>query len=294
MHPDQRSTAQPLAIATMLTPPERLRVDAAGDGWYQTIHRDSVAEVVQDLKTKRASAVVLSVARCDSAERSAVAALVREFPRVPTVALLTSVDRSAPHAMLSLGSTGVRQLVDVRDADGWRELRNYLLTTRVEDIQREALGQLAIDLAGVSHDCWRFFEALFLVPAHVSTVRVLARRLDVLPSTMMSRFFRARLPAPKRYLAMARLVRAARLFENPGFSVANIANHMDYSSPQSFGRHVRMQLDMTALQLRENYDGRGMFELFRATLVLPHLERLRRLRPLAPTWGAQPPRELLQ
>ncbi len=286
MHSDPRSSAKPLAIATMLTPTERLRVDAAGDGWYHTIHRDSVAEVVQDLKTQRAGAVVLSVARCDSSERAAVAALVREFPRVPTVALLTSVDRSAPQTMLSLGSTGVRQLVDVRDADGWRELRNYLLTTRAEDIQREALGQLAIDLAGVSHDCWRFFEALFLVPAHVSTVRALARRLDVLPSTLMSRFFRAHLPAPKRYLAMARLVRAARLFENPGFSVANIANHMDYSSPQSFGRHVRMVLDMTALQMRESYDGRGMFELFRVSLVIPHLEALRRLRPLAPTWGS--------
>jgi AraC-like DNA-binding protein len=293
MHPDPRSTAKPLAIATMLTPTERLRVDAAGDGWYHTIHRDSVAEVVEDLKTQRAGAVVLSVARCDSAERAAVAALVREFPRVPTVALLTSVDRSAPQTMLSLGSTGVRQLVDVRDADGWRELRNYLLTTRAEDIQREALGQLAIDLAGVSHDCWRFFEALFLVPAHVSTVRALARRLDVLPSTLMSRFFRAHLPAPKRYLAMARLVRAARLFENPGFSVANIANHMDYSSPQSFGRHVRMVLDMTALQMRDSYDGRGMFERFRASLVIPHLDGLRRLRPLAPTWGSSPARNVV-
>jgi len=293
MHSDPRSSAKPLAIATMLTPTERLRVDAAGDGWYQTIHRDSVAEVVQDLKTQRAGAVVLSVARCDSSERAAVAALVREFPRVPTVALLTSVDRSAPQTMLSLGSTGVRQLVDVRDADGWRELRNYLLTTRAEDIQREALGQLAIDLAGVSHDCWRFFEALFLVPAHVSTVRALARRLDVLPSTLMSRFFRAHLPAPKRYLAMARLVRAARLFENPGFSVANIANHMDYSSPQSFGRHVRMVLDMTALQMRDSYDGRGMFERFRASLVIPHLDGLRRLRPLAPTWGSSTARNVV-
>jgi AraC-like DNA-binding protein len=293
MHSDPRSSAKPLAIATMLTPTERLRVDAAGDGWYQTIHRDSVAEVVQDLKTQRAGAVVLSVARCDSSERAAVAALVREFPRVPTVALLTSVDRSAPQTMLSLGSTGVRQLVDVRDADGWRELRNYLLTTRAEDIQREALGQLAIDLAGVSHDCWRFFEALFLVPAHVSTVRALARRLDVLPSTLMSRFFRAHLPAPKRYLAMARLVRAARLFENPGFSVANIANHMDYSSPQSFGRHVRMVLDMTALQMRDSYDGRGMFDRFRASLVIPHLDGLRRLRPLAPTWGSSPARNVV-
>src|SRR3954468_8290683 len=284
MHPERR--VPPVPISTMLTPSERVRVDAAGEGSYQAVHRDSVAEVVQDLKTNRVSAVVVSVTRCDQRARAGVAALVREFPRVPTVALLTQIDRSTPSAMLSLGSTGVRQVVDVRDADGWRELRSYLHSARGEDIQREALSQLAIDLAGVSRDCWRFFEALFLSPPRVSTVRALARRLDVLPSTLMSRFFRARLPAPKQYLSRARLVRAARLFENPGFSVANVANHLDYSSPQSFGRHVRMLMRMTAIQFREQYDGEGMLEFFRRELVLPHVAKLRGLRPLHPTWGS--------
>ena len=284
----------PVSVATMLTPHERLRVDAAGEGSYRAVHRDSVAEVVQDLKSNRVSAVLFSVTRCDQRARAGVAALVREFPRVPTVALLTQLDRSTPHAMLSLGSTGVRQLVDVREADGWRELRNYLMTSRGEDIQRQALGQLAMDLSGVSQDCWRFFEALFLLPPQVSTVRSLARRLDVLPSTLMSRFFRADLPAPKQYLACARLVRAARLFENPGFSVANVSNHLDYSSPQSFGRHVRTIMHLTAVQFREQYDGEGMIEYFRQTLVTPYLERLRNLRPLSPSWGSICDRSVFQ
>ncbi|HEY4129956.1 MAG TPA: helix-turn-helix domain-containing protein [Gemmatimonadaceae bacterium] len=278
----------PLPIATMLTPTERLRVDAAGGDSYRAVHRDSVAEVVQDLKSNRVGAVVVSVARYDAHARAGVAALVREFPRVPTVALLTQIDRSTPQAMLSLGSTGVRQLVDVRDAEGWRDLRNYLISARGEDMQREALSRLATDLSGVSHDCWRFFEALFLSPARVSTVRALAKRLDVLPSTLMSRFFRARLPAPKQYLAMARLVRAARLFENAGFSIANVANHLDYSSPQSFGRHVRTWMHLTAVQFRERYDGEGMLQHFRSELILPHVTTLREIRPLAPTWGALP------
>jgi len=293
MHSDSPPRS-PVPIATMLTPNERLRVDAAGEGSYQALHRDSVAEVVQDLKTNRASAVVVSVTRCDQRARAGVAALVREFPRVPTVALLTQLDRSTPHAMLSLGSTGVRQVVDVRDADGWRELRNYLSTARGEEIQRQAVSQLAVDLAGVPHDCWRFFETLFLSPPRVSTVRALSRRLDVLPSTLMSRFFRARLPAPKRYLACARLVRAARLFENPGFSVANVANHLDYSSPQSFGRHVRTHMQITAVQFRDRYDGEGMLEHFRQTLVLPHLDKLRALRPLSPAWGIGYSRNVLR
>ncbi len=287
MHPQATAPRRPVPIITMLTPTERIRVDAAGEGSYQAVHRDTVAELVQDLKLKRANAVLVSVARCDQQSQAGVAALVREFPRVTTFALLTQVDRATPHAMLALGSTGLKELVDVREADGWRELRSRLLSARGEDIQREALGQLATDLAGVPPDCWRFFESLFVAPPGVCTVRMLARRLEVLPSTLMSRFFRARLPAPKQYLAMARLVRAARLFENSGYSVANVANHLDYSSPQSFGRHVRMLMRMTAVQFRDRYDGEGMLQHFRITLVLPHLRLLRELRPLSPSWGAR-------
>src|SRR5690348_3652336 len=129
----------PVSVATMLTPAERIHVDAAGEGSYRTLHRESVAELVQDLKNNRASAVLVSVARCDSLSRAGVAALVREFPRVPTVALLSHLDRATPHVTLTLGTMGVRQVVDVRDADGWRTLRGYLLGSRADDIQREAI-----------------------------------------------------------------------------------------------------------------------------------------------------------
>src|SRR5256885_1227209 len=162
------------AVSTVLTPAERIRVDAAGEGSYQALHRDNVDDVVKDLKANRAAAVVVSV-------------------------------------------------------------------------------------------------------------RAFSQFLGVLPSTLMSRFFRAGLPAPKRYLAVARLVRAARLFENPGFSVANIANHLDYSSPQSFGRHIRTVLGMTAVQFRRHYDGASMLQHFRESLVLPHADALRRLKPLTAT-----------
>src|SRR6185503_690331 len=124
------------------------------------------------------------------------------------------------------------------------------------------------------------FEALFLSPPRLSTVRALSVQLGVLPSTLMSRFFRAGLPAPKRYLAEARLVRAARLFENPGFSIANVSNHLDYSSPQSFGRHVRTLMQLTAVQFRARYDGESMLQHFREELVLPHIDALRELNPL--------------
>jgi AraC-like DNA-binding protein len=272
-------------IATLLTPPERARVDAAGEGYYRTLHRETVEDLVRDLKSRQVHAVLVSVS-CAGTHWAGVASMVREFPRVPAVALLSELELRTPHTVLALGQSGVRRLVDVRQASGWRELRGALMADTGESGQRSMLGQLRADLAGVSDDCWRFFHAIFTCAPRVGNVRELARLLGVLPSTLMSRFFRAGVPAPKRYLATARLVRAARLFENEGFSIANVANHLDYSSPQSFGRHVRTLLRITAGEFRHRYDGAAMFEQFRGELVLPYLTGLRTLRPLTapPGW----------
>ena len=269
------------SVSTILTPAERLRVDAAGEGLYRSIHRDSLQDVARDVRESRATAVVLSVSCCERGPAEPLATMVREFPRIPTVALLSELSPRTPQTLLLLGTSGVKRLIDVREASGWRQLRSALSDECGNAAQRYALGRLSNDLDGASDDCWRFFQALFLSPPEICTIRKLARGLDVLPSTLMSRFFRLRLPSPKRFLAMARLVRAAHLFENRGFSVANVANHLQYSSPQSFGRHVRALLRVTAFEFREQLDGIAMAERFRADMVLPNLEALRRLTPLA-------------
>jgi AraC-like DNA-binding protein len=271
-------------IVTLLTADERPRVDAAGEGCYRTLHRESVDDVIRDLKSHPVHAVLVSVS-CVSKQTTRVASLVREFPRIPAVALLSEFEQRTPHAVLALGHCGIRRLVDVRLPAGWRELRGTLMADTGDSGQRSVLGQLAVDLAAVPDDCWRFFETIFTCSPRIGNVRLLARHLDVMPSTMMSRFFRAGAPTPKRYLAMARLVRAARLFENVGFSIANVANHLDYSSPQSFGRHVRTLLHTTAGEFRERYDGLTMFERFRADLIVPYVDVLRQLRPLSAPAG---------
>jgi AraC-like DNA-binding protein len=271
-------------IATWLTPAERLRVDAAGEGYYRTLHRESVDDLIRDLKGRQVQAVLVSVS-CASQQPSRVASMVREFPRIPAVALLSEFELRTPHAVLTLGQCGIRRLVDVRLPAGWRELRGALMADTGDTGQRGVLGQLAVDLAGAPEDCRRFFETIFTCSPRIGNVRLLARHLEVRPSTMMSRFFRAGVPTPKRYLAMARLVRAARLFENAGFSIANVANHLDCSSPQSFGRHVRTLLHITAGEFRERYDGASMFMRFRNELIVPYEAALRELRPLTAPAG---------
>lgn len=272
-------------IITLLTVAERPRVDAVGEGYYRAVHRENVDDLIRDLKSRQIHAVLVSVT-CAGSQASRVASLVREFPRVPAVALLSEFEPRTPHAVLALGHSGIKRLVDVRLATGWRELRSALMADTGDRGQRPALGQLALDLAGVPDDCWHFFETLFTCTPRLCNVRLLAKHFGILPSTLTSRFFRVGAPAPRQYLSMSRLVRAARLFENTGFSISNVANHLDYSSPQSFSRHLRALLGVTASEFRARYDGAGMFERFRAELVLPHLGALRKLRPLSapPGW----------
>ena len=276
---------RPTPVSTILTASERVRVDAAASGLYKALHRTSVDDVIRDLRENRAGAVLMSVSCCGDRQLARVANLVREFPRVPAVALITEAENSSAQRVLSLGHSGVRTLIDLRRPAGWTELRSVLMTTRAQDIQRIALAQLMTDLRGVPDDCWRFFEALFTVPASVNTVWLLSRSLGVLSSTLMSRFYRVSLPSPKKYLAMARLIRAAEMFENPGLSIANVANHLDYSSPQSFGRHVKGTLLISATDFRSRYDGEGLLQRFREDYVIPHLPKLKVLRPLTSPRG---------
>ena len=47
-------------VATVLDPADRNEVDRAGAGLYRTVHRDTVAEVLKDLRVRRLSAVLIS------------------------------------------------------------------------------------------------------------------------------------------------------------------------------------------------------------------------------------------
>ena len=267
-------------VTTVLTPDERLRVDAAGQGIYRACHRETMNDALRDLRDNRVAAVIVSIARCDMNEVPRVARAVREFPRVPAVALLSNLSPQTAQTVLILGRCGVRTLVDVREPRGWQQLRSVLLHDQATEIHRVALARVAEDLSEAPDGCHRFFRALFEEGSEMRTIQELSNQLGVIPSTLMSRFMRANLPAPKFYLSMARLVCAARLFENPGLSVTLVANELDYSSPQAFGRHLRSVLQLSALEFRERYDGEGMLQLFRDELILPHLARLRLFDPL--------------
>ncbi len=278
-YPPKLST--PARISTILTRDEQDRVDAAGIGLYRSRHRARAKDVLGDIRERNSSLVLISVRYCEMEGWHQVCRLIREIPRIPTIAILSQETNRTVETLVNLGREGVRHVVDVRSPKGWGDLRRLLADEHGDWLERTALQQLHQAEHPLTEECWLFFEALFRASKSYGSVRQLCVPLSVLPSTLMSRFYRAGLPTPKQYLAMARLTRAAHLFENTGFSIANVANHLEYSSPQSFGRHIRGTMQMTALQFRRSFTGHSMLERFERELIHPYWKVLRCFRPFS-------------
>jgi AraC-like DNA-binding protein len=279
-----------VTVCTVLAPPERPRVDAAGDGCFTALHANSFRDALRAARRKRVDALVLSVHSCRGEELPAVARFVREFPAIPAVALVSRHDREATETLLKLGATGVRTAVDCTEAAGWRRLRD-LLAHPASPVAARILARVIPALGGgdAGGDVRVFFEALARLAPVLCTVRRLARHLRIPPSTLMSRFYRAGLPSPKTYLAGMRLLHAAYLFLNPGLSVGDVAYRLDYSSPQSFGRHLQAMLGVTAGEFRRRFPFDVSLERYVDLLITPYRETLRAFTPLnAGVWDQGP------
>lgn len=277
-----------VTICTVIPPPERARIDAAGDGCFDTLHADSLREALHVARRRRVDAVVISVHRCQGEALPAVARFVREFPAIPAVALVSRHDREATEMLLRLGATGVRNAVDCTQPDGWRRLRD-LVGHPASPVAAQILARFGPSLHDASEESRVFFEAIARLAPALSTVRGLARHLRVRPSTLMSRFHRAGLPSPKSYLAGMRLLHSAYLFQNPGLSVSDVAYRMDYSSPQSFGRHLRAVLGVTAGEFRRRFPFDVALARYIDLLITPYREALRAFHPFnAGLWGQGP------
>jgi AraC-like DNA-binding protein len=277
--------AAPLAqpsptIAAVLLPGERSRVDAAGNGCFSVVHRDSITDALRVVRERPVDAVLVSVHRCVPEQVEALAHLVRDFPAIPMVALVSQHDAGATEMLLRLGATGVRQVVDVTSPTGWSRLRQVVgqpATRAVARIQ----GPILDALAHAPPDARLFMEAVIRLAPETPTVRRLADRLFVRPSTLMSRFVRSGLPSPKNYLAAIRLLHAALLFETSGLSVADVAYRLEYSSPQSFGRHLRAMLGITASEFRNRYPFPAALRGFVDRLLQPYHSIWATFHPLA-------------
>jgi AraC-like DNA-binding protein len=289
MHP--RPVRSQPTVAPLLLPAERPKVEAAGNGCFTLLHRESVPEAVRAVRERGVDALLLSVHRCEPAETDTIRQMLVSFPGLPTVALVSRPDPGASEVLLRLGASGVRDVIDVTAPAAWTRLRQLLLEPASRPASR-ILGPLLERLPDLPEDTRVFLEVLVRLAPHTPTVRGIARVLDVQPSTLMSRFARAGLPSVKRYLAAVRLLYAAQLLESTGLSIADVAYRLECSSPQSFSRHVRSLLGITCSEFRRRFPFPVALERFLSVMVEPYGRLWAGFRPLTAA-PAGPRRDLI-
>ena len=238
-------------------------------GWFSVVHGESIPDAIRVVREQPVDAVLVSVHRCAGPDAPPVGELVRAFPGIPTVALVSRHEPPDSEALLQFGASGVRQVVDVTGPEGWQRLRQVL----GQPTSREAAriqGPVLAALGDVPADARMFFEVMIRFAQDLATARELSQRLGLCPTTLTSRFARMGLPSPKNYLTATRLLYAVLLFERPGFTIADVAYRLEYSSPQSFGRHVRSLLGVTGTELRRRFTFDAALERYLATLIVPY------------------------
>ncbi len=178
-------------VATVVEPPERSRLEAGANGGFAVIHSDTLREALRTVRERPVNAVLVSP-RCVSPDQlSNLTTLVRGFPGVPTVAVLSRHDAASSERLLHLGACGVARVLDLGVRDGWQRLRD-LVAQPAAPTASLILARVVPALGDASLSCRRYFEVLVQRAPGVTTVRALARQLGMGTSTFMSRFFRAR------------------------------------------------------------------------------------------------------
>lgn len=271
-------------VAAVLEPFERSRVDAAGSGCFSLVHRESVRDALRVVRERPVDAVLVSLRRCAGDAPALLEQFSRSFPSVPTVALVTRHEPGDSEALLRLGATGVRHVVDATDAAGWRRLREVLGAHPTERAQT-ILAPIMAALGPLTNGSRRFWEELVRTAPETTTVRRLADALSITPSTFVSRFVRCGLPSPKDHLVAVRLCHAAKLFDEGDLTIADVAYRLDYASPQSFGRHLRVVLGITPSEFRSRFPFCAVLQRFLDQFVVPYKPTWKNFRPLAPGRG---------
>ena len=147
-----------------------------------------------------------------------------------------------------------------------------------DEIAHRILSAIEDSLPDLPSETRHLVEVLVRRAPTLATVRRFASAFGMHSSSLQSRFARAGLPSLKDYLAMVRLIYAARYFEDENVTCGLVAYRLDYSSTQSFNRHVKSRFGLLASEFR----GIGfevMLNRFVTTLIDPYRGQLTRFNP---------------
>lgn len=266
-------------VLTVVDTPLQRQLNLVLGEAMRPIHLESVAAAIMLARKIPVRAVLLGPEAIGPELSPDVATLSNLCVGGMMIAVIKSSTPALAERLLAFGGVGVRDAVDMSNREGLNRLRTLLTRDEWHVTHRIAM-TLHPSFEVATNEMRYFVDHLIRFAPFVSTIRALAGELRVRDSSLVSRFYRAGLPSPKKYLAATRLLYASAVLETPSTSVAQTALRLRYASPQSFGRQVRKQLGVAASQFRDQFPFDVMANRFADHLVVQYRCTLQWFEPL--------------
>ena len=238
----------------------RARWEEAVRGYGRMGYCERASELAPRVLAAKSVAAIV-VEPCDdmgSSTAPLVGALRRDFPRIPVVAYCDHRrDRSTD--ILALARAGVHELV-FRGADDVRPVLTSALASAVRhctatELLEELQNVLPPNVVPVVRYCLEH-------AAEPLTVQRIANALGVHRKTLVYRLRQARLPAPRAVIAWCRLLVAARLLEDPGRTVEQVALDLDFPSGTALRNMIKRHTGLRPAELRARGGERAVRDAF--------------------------------
>jgi AraC-like DNA-binding protein len=204
-------------------------------------------------------------------------ALLRRFPSATVVAALFMRPGWLEDVRI-LGEWGIAGVIDLEAERTDLLILQTLEGARARPLRAFLKQGLSTPFAGRGRVILDAAVDMVIAGRHA---RDLARALHMHRDTLLRWCHRAHLPAPKQLLMWLRVLLAAELLDNPGQSVAQVAEACGYSSDDALARALQRRLGMRPAALRRQGAFRTAAACFQA--------ELRRLRAASLPESGSPP-----
>ncbi len=225
------------------------RLEAALDGRCELIFAASWSELDQLIRRAPIEVTVVDPEKPDSVEVAAVERLRAYYPSL-SVVLYMSFAPDLANALLRLGGVGVHSAVFFDHGDTPLALSRAVEEAIACSTSEQMLGRI---LEGMESDSEEIAEAFREALQNVDKIRTALdwSRFHGSSHRSFYRLFQAHgVPTPKTCLLWLRLMYAARLLEDPGYSLYDVVHRLGYSAPSNFWQHVQDTLGLRASELR--------------------------------------------
>lgn len=253
-----------IAAAVVNDPVARARLTAALKNEATVRFCERVGELLALAETGLASIVIVDRRDRDGTSTlDAVRRIRDEYPSIPVV-LYCALTSETSRDVLLFARAGVDQLV-VQGVDDLRTPLRGAVQTAVDSVTAK---QHLVDLAPlVPPNILPFLRHCLEHARRELTVEEVAAALGVHRKTLVDRLKAANLPSPSSIISWCRILLAARLLEDPGRTVEQVALMLDFPSGTALRNMMKRYTGLRSAEVRENGGVRCVLHAFKRELM---------------------------